>query len=107
MKRAFDIEIRRLEMGRDLVYLIGGGVTHIGASATAYWHENEVQVTLCTVPGHKEDQLAVECARLACEQYKRTVTTVVGIHIPDASKEQIMLAVKTVHEAMQEELEKE
>ncbi|MCR8978527.1 hypothetical protein [Brevibacillus laterosporus] len=103
-KRPFNIEILRQMMGEDIVYLIGGGVVHIGAVATAYWRNEQVKVELITLPGHKEDQLALECASLACEQKKCTVTAIVGIHIDQASKEEIMLAVKTTREAMHEEL---
>lgn len=101
-KRPFGIEVKHYQMGEDLVFLVTGGVAHIGATATAYLVDGEVEVGLVTVPGHREDELAVEFARQACRKCNKSVTVVVGIHIDQATKKDIETAVVTAREAMQE-----
>lgn len=100
----FGIKVQTYRLGEDYVFHITGGQAHIGAVATAYPANGTIQVDLITVPGHREDELAVECARLACEKYNKTVTVVAGIHIDQATKEDIKTAVQSVREAMQEVL---
>jgi hypothetical protein len=48
-----------------------------------------------TVPGHKEDQLVRETALTLARALRTTVTVSVGIHIDDASADDIALLVAT------------
>ncbi|MCL6459509.1 MAG: hypothetical protein K6T85_16040 [Gorillibacterium sp.] len=99
-KIPFNIEIRLERMGKDYLFLVSGGESHIGATATAYFQEGKVHTELAVVPGHKEDRLALECAGLACSRLTATVTVVMGIHIEKASRSDIELAVQTVRQEM-------
>lgn len=100
--RPFGIEVKHYQMGEDLVFLVTGGVAHIGAVATAYLVHNEVKVGLVTVPGHREDELAVEFATQICRKFNKSVTVVIGIHIDQATKTDIEIAVSSAREAVQE-----
>ena len=105
-QRPFGIEAKVYRLGKDYVFHVTGGVAHIGAVATAYQVEGEVKVELVTVPGHREDELAVEFATLACRKCNNTVTAIVGIHIHQATKKQIETAVLSAREAVEEVLSK-
>ncbi|WP_134701287.1 hypothetical protein [Ammoniphilus sp. YIM 78166] len=100
----YNIQIKRLQLGHDRVYLIYGGQAHIGAVVTAYFHHGEVQTQLQALPGHREDQLALELAEYAASQLKVTVTVVMGIHFDRATKEMIQEIVEEVRGLMHEEI---
>lgn len=100
--RPFGIAIQTYRVGEDYVYHLTGGKAHIGAVATAYVDNGVVQVGLTTVPGHREDELAVELAKAACEVHQQTVTAIVGIHIDYATREQIQQMVDVARQAIQE-----
>ncbi|MNV80088.1 hypothetical protein D3C71_1736690 [compost metagenome] len=90
MKSFDDVIVRSLPMGRDLLIMITGGESHIGAASTAYYVNQEVQVDTSIVPGHKEHTLSNEMAKRAAETLKRTVTLVMGIHYDNLTKEEII-----------------
>jgi gallate decarboxylase subunit D len=92
----YGLTIRTIRAGRDYVWLVTGGVAHIGASAVAYWEGQEVRTDIISVPSHKEAALAGELAELACRRLGSTVTVVAGIHIDDASKDEILAIVEHV-----------
>ncbi|MGD8190974.1 hypothetical protein ACQCN2_13435 [Brevibacillus ginsengisoli] len=100
--RPFDIAIQTYRVGKDYVFHLTGGVAHIGAVATAYVENTEIKVGLTTVPGHREDELAVELATAACEAYKQTVTAIVGIHIDHATREEIQQMVEVARQTIRE-----
>lgn len=96
----YDIEIRETLMGSDYLFVITGGTAHIGATATAYWVEDELSCQLIELPHHKEGELAKNCAMQAAKVFKCTVTVAIGIHIDNATKEQINEIVDYVRQAM-------
>ena len=75
------ISIHVQNMGKDYVFMVSGGVAHIGAAATAYWEQGNVNVQFAVVPGHKEDELVKKWAVEASRQLKQTVTVIMGIHL--------------------------
>jgi hypothetical protein len=84
------IHIHTYHMGQDLVFLVTGGTSHIGAMATAYMSDDQiVHSDVLIVPGHREGELAVELARMACCVLKRTVAVLVGIHLDQPTKQEI------------------
>lgn len=97
------IDATAILCGEDVVVVIGGGTRHhTGAVAVAISHPRikdparlEATATVVTVPGHKEDQLARETALTLARALRTTVTVSVGIHIDDASADDIALLVAT------------
>jgi hypothetical protein len=84
------IHIHTHDMGQDLVFIVTGGTAHIGAMATAYMSGDQiVHSDVLVVPGHREGELAVELARMACCVLKRTVAVLVGIHLDQPTKQEI------------------
>lgn len=100
--RPFGMNLQTYRVGEDYVFHLTGGKAHIGAVATAYVDNGEVKVELITVPGHREDELASELARVACEKYRQTVTAIVGIHIDHATREEIIQMVQVARSLIQE-----
>lgn len=92
-----DIEFSAIEVGRDLLLVIGGGVRHIGAASTAYMEEGNVKVSTSAVPHHKEHTVSESIATRVAEALDRTVTVVMGIHYDNLSKEGITRVVEIVN----------
>lgn len=97
---------RRLEAvavwcGPDLVVCVGGGSRyHVGAAATATVLPSlkdsrrlTSSASVITVPGHKEDEIARAAALRLARALHCTVTVTAGIHIDNASPEDIAALV--------------
>lgn len=89
MERFADICLQEICLGKDLLLIVVGGDRHIGASSTAYWENELVQVQTCAVPGHKEHLLSEELARRAAAELELTVTLVMGIHYDQLNRAEI------------------
>jgi len=96
----YNIEIKEIQMGSDYLFVITGGMAHIGATATAYWVDDELNCQLIELPHHKEGELARNCAVHAAKALNCTVTIAIGIHIDNATKEQINEIVTYVWQKM-------
>lgn len=84
-------------LGDDLlVWLAGGTRPHVGALALTAVRPSRTDESrpsftpaLLTLPGHKEDRLALEGAQRLTTATGRTVVLVAGLHIDDATPEDI------------------
>lgn len=85
-----DIKLEAIDVGRDLLLLVTGGESHIGATSTAYLYEDIIQVQTIAVPEHKEHLLTEQMANQAASHLRRTVTVVMGIHYNGLTKEEIV-----------------
>lgn len=99
-----DIELSAVDVGRDLLLLITGGVRHIGAASTAYLEGDSIQVSTSAVPHHKEHTISESIALKAAAALGRTVTVVMGIHYDDLNKEGIMKVVEIVNSKVEQYL---
>ena len=89
----FSLRMHIICMGNDLCVSIGGGdKSHIGAVALAipYHALNDcdkinASVSLLTVTGHKEDELARKVAYTLAAEFNCTVSVSCGIHLDNAS----------------------
>jgi gallate decarboxylase subunit D len=102
--RPIHIRLRTFPMGADLAVLITGGRAHIGAVATAYPEGGGIKVETHTLPGHREGDLAAELARMAASSLDCTVVVAMGIHVDEATREEIDEIVRTARRLMREEL---
>ncbi|MBU5230859.1 hypothetical protein [Intestinimonas butyriciproducens] len=79
-------------VGEDLyVSIIGGETPHIGAAALAHRESGRTDVHTLSVPGHREEALTRFCAEDICRATGRTVLVNCGIHIDQASAQEISL----------------
>ncbi len=100
----YNIEIKYFPIGKDNFFLITGGTAHIGATATAYWDNKQLHISLKELPHHKEGELAKECAELAAKALNSTCSVIMGIHIDNASKEDIDNIISFVKKEMSNKL---
>ncbi len=101
-------------MGRDLnVSLHGGDESHIGAVALAVPYQGQgregkadASVSLRTVTGHKEAELARKISYTLATAFNCTTATACGIHIDNATGKEIAdileIADRLLEEALQE-----
>jgi len=81
-----------LAQGRDLVLTVTGGNAHVGAVAVhsaGGGTRGESHTAVTVVPGHKEGPLAKEGAARLATTMDCTCVALVGIHIEQATPEEI------------------
>ena len=98
------LELEATEIGRDLLVLITGGESHLGAVAVGGFATRSF-VSVITVPGHKDDCIAKEAASRIADQFKRSCAVLVGIHLVGPSKEQIRNVVEDALSLVDEMIE--
>ncbi|WP_459477806.1 prenylated flavin chaperone LpdD [Clostridium saccharoperbutylacetonicum] len=98
-----NISVESHFVGKDVIFIVTGGLAHIGAVATAYFDEKGVTVSCKQLPHHKEGELATQMAEKAASKLQINVTVIVGIHIDNATYKQIVQLV----EVAQREFDKE
>ncbi|MBU9721817.1 MULTISPECIES: hypothetical protein [Bacillaceae] len=73
----------------DLIVITGGTRPHIGAVVIATWNNDQVQLVSHGLPHHKEEQLFLELATVWCNTFHKNVVVSGGIHVDNATKEEI------------------
>lgn len=98
------IKIIALKIGNDFnISIYGGDIPHIGAIALGYPvnlpnNINKLTSTasLLTVPGHKEDIITLNYAKLLAKKLNTTVTICCGIHIKNITPQDITKLTNTI-----------
>lgn len=94
----YQIRVLAFMCGKDLNVMITGGDTpHIGAVCLAQYEKERMSATVSTicVYGHRDDQIAMVCAKKLSSRLRCTVTVSVGIHIDNATLEEIEMLNQT------------
>jgi len=95
--------------GDDWVVSVQGGDTpHVGAVALACPCAPPADTTgkitgfvsVLTAPGHRDDELARKLALQMCKDLQRNISLSVGIHVHNATQEEISTLVKNAEEAV-------
>lgn len=108
--KRFTLRMEILRMGKDLcVALHGGDTPHIGAVALAVPHpgigdknKTDASVSLLTVTGHKEDELARKIAYNLATEKDCTVSVSCGIHLDSATPKEIAEVLAVTDELLEE-----
>lgn len=88
--------LKRIELDEDLVYVLGGGEkSHVGSVAIMVPGEN---CNVITRKGHYDHVVIKPIAEAICERYGQTVVVVGGIHVDDATKEDIEILKRNCEE---------
>ncbi|MCQ6962614.1 hypothetical protein [Methanolobus chelungpuianus] len=92
-------------IGNDLSVKLTGGASHVGAVGVGIFDSTSGRASssVVTVPGHREDGLALQGARELSEASRSTTVFIAGIHVDDITKREIEEIV-SVAEGMIEEL---
>jgi len=102
------LEGRRL--GSDVLLLIyGGDLPHIGSISVAFPSASPfrdghrtVSVSTVSLPGHKDYVLSNELSERVSKELNCVATVLVGIHIDNASKDEIDLVIEAARELVTE-----
>jgi len=82
--------------GDDLIYILGGGErSHIGGVVIC---EPGKKSQVIRLKGHFDDIVLKPIAEAACKKYNTKVVAVGGVHVDNASQEEIDLLVKNCRE---------
>jgi len=88
----YTVWLRRYEIGEDLVFFLGGGErSHVGGVVIA---EPGKKIQAIRLSGHYDDIVLKPIAETACKKYKTKVIAIGGVHVDNATKEEINLLVK-------------
>ena len=92
------LEVKKL--GEDYLLTLTGGKEHAGAIAVGLFDENSRRASssVLTLPGHREEQLALDSARRVSKATGKTSVVVVGIHVDNINPEGIREIVSAAEE---------
>lgn len=92
----YKVWLERKKIDNDLLYILGGGEkSHIGGIILC---EPNKKPQVIRLEGHYDDVVLKPVAEAACEKYKKKVVAIGGVHVDNASKEEINLLVKNCKE---------
>lgn len=88
----YKVFLEEKKIGDDLIYFLGGGEeSHIGG---VVFCEPNKEPQIIRLEGHYDDVVLKPIAEAACKKYKTKVVVVGGIHIDNATKQEIEKLVK-------------
>ncbi len=94
----YKVWLNQQMIGKDRLYIVGGGEKpHIGGVIVVEPGKDPVIIRLGT---HYDYVVLEPIAEMACEKYKVTTIAVGGIHIDNASKDEIDIIVNNCKELM-------
>lgn len=91
-KGLYLVEASAIYLGKDISICIGGGTKpHIGAVSLAVYEpvRNSATVSTVTVHTHRDDAVAAYFAKIISREMKCTVSVSAGLHVDDATDDDI------------------
>jgi hypothetical protein len=102
----WNVVVDSYEMGDDLVLMLRGGEKyHIGAVAMATPYKNTASTSIISSYGHKEGDLVKPLAEKVAKKLKKTVVLVAGLHIDNATHDDIQKLVENSNKVIDDFLE--
>lgn len=79
------------KLGDDYLLTLTGGKEHAGAVAVGLFDEKSQRASSSVIclPGHRDEQIALQGARHVSKATRKTSVFIVGIHIEDITPEEI------------------
>ena len=94
----YKVFLEKTKLDKDIVYVLGGGErSHIGGIVVC---EPGKKSTVIRLEGHFDDIVLKPIAEEACKKYKTKVVAVGGVHVDNASKEEIDILVENCKELL-------
>jgi hypothetical protein len=88
----YKVWLQRHDIGDDIVFFLGGGQrSHIGGVVIS---EPGKKIKAIRLTGHYDDVVLQPIAEAACKKYKKKVVAIGGVHVDNATKEEITLLVE-------------
>ena len=95
-KGKYKVFLKEIKNGDDLIFILGGGKrSHIGGVVIC---EPGKKSQVIRLKGHFDDIVLKPIAEAACKKYNTKVVAVGGVHVDNASQEEIDLLVKNCRE---------
>ena len=83
----YKVWLKQIEMGNDRIYILGGGEkSHLGSVIIC---EPGKEANVINFEGHYDYIILKSIAEEACKKYKTKTVALGGIHIDNASKDEI------------------
>jgi hypothetical protein len=102
----WEVNLDSYEMGDDLVLMLKGGEKHhVGAVAMAIPYKDTASTSIISAYGHKDGELAKPLAEKVAKTLKKIVVIIVGLHIDEATKDDIQKLVENSNRVINEFLE--
>ena len=98
-----EIILEAKKIGEDYLLTLTGGREHVGAVAIGLFDEKSQRTSssVITMPGHREEQLALNGARQVSRATGKTSVFVAGIHQDNISPEEIRNIVSAAGEMVE------
>ncbi len=98
-----EIVLDARRVGEDYLLTLTGGEEHVGAVAIGLFDEKNQRASssVVTMPGHREEYLALQGARQVSRATRKTSVVVVGIHQDNISPEEIRNIVSATGEMVE------
>lgn len=98
-----EITLEAKKLGEDYLLTLTGGKEHAGAVAVGLFDEESGRASssVITLPGHREEQLALDSAKRVSKATGKTSVVVVGIHVDNISLEEIKEIVSAAEEMVE------
>lgn len=86
-----ELILEHKHIGNDHVITLTGGREHVGAVAVGSFDEKSgrVSASVVSLPGHRDDVIALDGARCVSEVTKAATVFIVGIHLDNITKDEI------------------
>ena len=92
----YKVFLEKKELDDDLIYILGGGEkSHIGGVVIC---EPDKESQIIRLEGHYDDIVLKPIAEEACKKHNTKVVAVGGVHVDNATKDEINLLVKNCKE---------
>ena len=94
----YKVWLEKKKIGKDIVYFIGGGErSHIGGIVIC---EPDKKPQIIRLEGHFDDIVLKPIAEKACEKYKTKIVAVGGVHVDNATEDEIKILVQNCRDLL-------
>ena len=86
-----ELILEHKHVGNDHVITLTGGEEHVGAVAVGLFDEKSrrASASVTSLPGHRDEEIALDGARRVSEITKTATVFIVGIHLDNITKDEI------------------
>jgi len=92
----YKVFLEEKKIDDDLIYILGGGErSHIGGVVIC---EPDKEPQVIRLEGHYDDIVLKPIAEAACKKYNKRVAAIGGVHVDNATEEEIDLLVRNCKE---------
>ena len=86
-----ELILEHKHVGNDHVITLTGGEEHVGAVAIGLFDKKSgrASASVISLPGHRDDGIALDSARRVSEVTKAATVFIVGIHLDNITKDEI------------------